>query len=58
MRKTISNPQPDSSAFPAQGQAQTARTARPDAGARGADPLTYTHRYDSMRRFAELLALR
>ncbi len=58
MSKTISNPPSHSPAFPAKGQAQTTRAARPDAGARGADPLTYTHRHDSMRRFAELLALR
>ena len=31
---------------------------RPDAGRRGADPLDYAHRHDSLRRFAELLALR
>ena len=31
---------------------------RPNSGRRGADPLTYTHRYPSLRRFAELLALR
>lgn len=31
---------------------------RPNSGRRGADPLTYIHRYPSMRRFAELLALR
>ena len=31
---------------------------RTNSGRRGADPLTYTHRYPSMRRFAELLALR
>jgi hypothetical protein len=28
------------------------------AGQRGRDPLDYTHPYDSMRRYAELLALR
>jgi site-specific recombinase XerD len=31
---------------------------RPDAGRRGADPLDYAHRHDSLRRFADLLALR
>jgi hypothetical protein len=28
------------------------------AGKRGRDPLDYTHPYESMRRYAELLALR
>ena len=39
---------------PASCQAQS----RPDAGRRGPDPLDYAHRHVSLRRFAELLALR
>lgn len=31
---------------------------RPDSGRRGRDPLEYDHRHPSMKRFAELLALR
>lgn len=31
---------------------------RPDVGRRGRDPLAYVHRHPSMKRFAELLALR
>ena len=31
---------------------------RPDVGRRGRDPLAYDHRHPSMKRFAELLALR
>lgn len=37
------NPSSIPLASPAKGQAQTTRKARPDAGARGADPLTYDH---------------
>ena len=33
-------------------------SAHPRAGVRLRDPLDYTHPYDSMRRFAQLLALR
>lgn len=52
------NPSSIPSASPAKGQAQTTRMARPDAGARGADPLTYDHAHASMGRFAKFLALR
>ena len=31
---------------------------RPDVGRRGPDPLEYQHRYDSLRDYAQLLALR
>ena len=34
------------------------RNQRPDSGRRGRDPLEYSHRYDSLRRFAEALALK
>src|SRR5688572_24951407 len=42
----------------ASGRAASAGTVRLKAGARYPDPLDYAHPYDSMRRFAELLALR
>jgi integrase/recombinase XerD len=36
----------------------TSRTRRPDAGRRGADPLTYAHLYPCLKDFADQLALR
>ena len=44
--------------LPGSSRGASAGAGRPKAGARYADPLDYTHPYDSMRRFAQLLALR
>lgn len=41
-----------------QPQTRSQTTINTRAGGRGADPLQYNHPYDSMRRYAELLALR
>jgi integrase len=48
-----------SESLPVSGRAARAAMARPTAGARYKDPLDYEqHPYDSMKRFAQLLALR
>ena len=44
--------------LPLSGRAASTGVEGPRAGARYRDPLDYTHPYDSMRRFAQLLALR
>ena len=44
--------------MPASGPAARAAVERPRAGARYSDPLDYAHPYDSMKRLAQLLALR
>jgi Phage integrase, N-terminal SAM-like domain len=62
MKKTpIHTPQPairQPQNVPASGSGARATVTRPRAGARYSDPLDYAHPYDSMRRFAQLLALR
>ena len=44
--------------MPASDRPASAAVERPRAGARYSDPLDYAHPYDSMKRLAELLALR
>jgi hypothetical protein len=52
------NPNPDDTTKQTRNFASRQAQNRPDAGRRGPDPLLYAHRHDSLRRFAELLALR
>lgn len=42
---------------PSQPKQNTTAIIRPRAGQKRSDPLTYNHPYDSMRRYAELLAV-
>ena len=62
MKETPSNTRTSairqSQILPASRRAPSAGVGRPLAGARYADPPGYTHPYDSMRRFAQLPALR
>ena len=53
-----SNPNPDDTAKQTRNSAPRQAQNPPDAGRRGPDPLDYAHCHDSLRRFAQLLALR
>lgn len=56
--RTCPQPQAKTSVHSTSNTSRTSRLRRPDAGRRGADPLTYTHLYPSLKRFADELALR
>ena len=52
------NPSPDNTTQQTRKTLARQAQSRPDSGKRGPDPLDYDHRHPSLKRFAELLALR